>query len=88
MTTGFRRPSRRFIGSSVLKESVRDFYLQKKQGLLFRNNHTPKGRAELEERDEMGNHSAMKDPGSSNSWLPIMVYPTWPLATEPSTNSV
>ena len=73
MATGFRRPSGRFLGSSVLKESIRDVYLQKKEGLLIRKNHTPKGGVELEERDEMGNHSAMKDLGSSNSRPPIMV---------------
>ena len=73
MTTGFRRPSRGFLGSSVHKESIRDFYLQNKQGLLIRKNHTPKGGVELEERDEMGNHSAMKDLGSSISRPPIMV---------------
>ena len=73
MTTGFRRPSRGFLGSSVHKESIRDFYLQNKQGLLIRKNHTPKGGVELEERDEMGNHSAMKDRGSSISRPPIMV---------------
>jgi hypothetical protein len=26
----FRRPSREFLGSAVLKESITDFYLQKK----------------------------------------------------------
>ena len=79
MITEFRRSSRRFLGCSLLEESIMNFYLQKKQGLLIRNNHTPKGWADLEERDEMGTHSAMEDPGSSVSWPPIMVYPTWAL---------
>lgn len=66
MIARFRRPSGAFLGSSVLKESIRDFYLQKKQGWLIRKKHTLKGVVCLEDRDEMGNHSV--------SWPPIMVY--------------
>jgi hypothetical protein len=45
MIARFRRPSRGFLGSSVLKESITDFYLQKKQEWLIRKKHTPKGRS-------------------------------------------
>ena len=67
----FRRPSRGFLGSSVLKELITVFYLQKKQWLI-RKKHIPKGGVGQEERDKMENHSAIKDLGSSSSWPPIM----------------
>ena len=72
MMSRFRRPSRGFLGSSVLKESITDFYLQKKQEWLIRKKHNPKGGVGQEERDKMENHSAIKDLGSSSSWPPIM----------------
>ena len=76
MIARFRRPSRGFRGSSVLKESITDFYLQKRQEWLIRKKHTPKGGVGLEERDKMENHSAIKDLGSSDSqppsWLILM----------------
>ena len=59
MIARFRRPSRGFLGSSVLKESIKDFYLQKKQWLI-RKKHTPKGGVGQEERDKMENHSAIR----------------------------
>ena len=75
MIARFRRPSRGFLGSSVLKESITDFYLQKKkQEWLIRTKHTPKGGVGQEERDKMENHSAIKDLGSSGLQPHIMAY--------------
>ena len=52
MIARFRRPSRGFLGSSVLKESITDFYLQKKQEWLIRKkNILP--REELGRRKEI-----------------------------------
>ena len=70
----FRRPSRRFRGSSVLEESITDFYLQKRQEWLIRKKDTPKGGVGQEERDKMENHSAIKDLGTSGSQPQIMAY--------------
>ena len=74
MIARFRRPSRGFLGSSVLKESITDFYLQKKQEWLIRKKHNPKGGVGQEERDKMENHSAIKDLGTSGSQPQIMAY--------------
>ena len=74
MIARFRRPSRGFLGSSVLKEYITDVYLQKKQEWLIRKKHTPKGGVGLEERDKMENHSAIKDLGSSGLQPHIMAY--------------
>jgi hypothetical protein len=71
----FRRPSRGFLGSSVLKELITVFYLQKKQWLI-RKKHIPKGGVGQEERDKMENHSAIRTwallAHSHPSWLILM----------------
>ena len=74
MMSRFRRPSRGFRGSSVLKESITDFYLQKRQEWLIRKKDNPKGGVGQEERDKMENHSAIKDLGSSGLQPHIMAY--------------
>ena len=73
----FRRPSRGFLGSSVLKELITVFYLQKKQWLI-RKKHIPKGGVGQEERDKMENHSAIR------TWaLPAHSHPSWLLLMWP-----
>ena len=76
MIARFRRPSRGFRGSSVLKESITDFYLQKRQEWLIRKKDNPKGGVGQEERDKMENHSAIRTwallAHSHPSWLLLM----------------